>query len=287
MEIAVASGKGGTGKTTISLSLTTYYRDKGFKVALLDCDVEEPNANLFLNAEISEKTDCKIPLPKVDNSLCTGCGKCDDLCEYSAIVLIKGKPLVLPEMCHSCGGCALICPEKAITEVDRIIGIVEKSEKDGIKFAGGRLNIGEVLAPPLIDNVKGNYPDEEIRILDSPPGTSCPVIESVKNADFLLLVAEPTPFGLNDLKLAAGMGDALGLPSAVVINKGGENDHIIKEFCESVGLPVIDSIPDNRAVAEKYSRGDCISIIKENYSDKLEKIAEYISIKCRRSGQND
>jgi MinD superfamily P-loop ATPase len=281
MEIAVASGKGGTGKTTVSLSLATYYRSKGFKVALLDCDVEEPNANLFLNAELTEKVDCKILLPKVDDSLCTGCGKCDELCEYSAIVLIKGKPLVLPEMCHSCGGCALICPEKAITEIERVIGVVEKGEKDGIKFAGGRLNIGEVLSPPLIGDVKENYPDEEIRILDSPPGTSCPVIESVKRADFLLLVAEPTPFGLNDLKLAAGMGDALGLPSAVVINKGGENDGMIIEFCESVGLPVIESIPDNRTVAEKYSRGDCVSIIRENYSGKLEKIVEHIRLNSR------
>lgn len=284
MEIAVASGKGGTGKTTISLSLAAYFNDKGFNVALLDCDVEEPNANLFLKAEISEIADCEVPLPKVEESKCNGCGKCDEICEFSAIVLIKGKPMVFPEMCHSCGGCMLICPEKAITEANRVIGVVEKGEERGLRFAGGRLNIGEVMTPPLIKAVKENYTGAEIRILDSPPGTSCPVIESVKNADFLLLVAEPTPFGLNDLKLAAGMGKALGLPSAVVINKGGDNDWMIEEFCAEAGIPVIESIPDNREVAEKYSRGDCVTFIKENYSGRLDKIAGHISRNSRRRG---
>lgn len=282
MEIAVASGKGGTGKTTVSLSLAMYYSKKGFDVALLDCDVEEPNANLFLGADVTGTEKCEALIPSVDESKCTGCGECGELCEYSAIVLIKGKPLVIPEMCHSCGGCELVCPEKAIKEIRREIGIVEKGEQSGIRFAGGRLNIGEPMSPPLIKDVKGNYPGTEIRIIDSPPGTSCPVIESVRNADFLLLVAEPTPFGLNDLTLAAGMGEALGLPSGVVINKGGVNDSIIEEFCESAGLPVIASIPENRKVAESYSRGDCVTFISENYGDILDKISAHIFRNNRR-----
>ncbi len=282
MEIAVASGKGGTGKTTISLSLASYYKERGFDVALLDCDVEEPNANLFLGAEIAETVKCEVFIPSVEESACTGCGKCGEICEYSAIVLIKGKPLVLPEMCHSCGGCALICPEKAIKEINREIGIVEKGESGGIKFAGGRLNIGEPMSPPLIKDVKMNYGGTDIRIIDSPPGTSCPVIESVKNADFLLLVAEPTPFGLNDLKLAAGMAGALNIPAGIVINKGGQADSMIAEFCEESGIPLIASIPENRIVAENYSRGDCVSFIIKNCRNEIEKISSHIFRNNRR-----
>lgn len=282
MEIAIASGKGGTGKTTVSLSLASYYRERGFDVALLDCDVEEPNANLFLGAEITRTAVCEVPVPSVDEGLCTGCGKCGEICAYSAIVLIKGKPLVLPEMCHSCGGCALICPEKAIKEKNREIGVVEAGESGGIRFAGGRLNIGEPMSPPLIKDVKMNFGGTDIRIIDSPPGTSCPVIESVKNADFLILVAEPTPFGLNDLKLAAGMAVALNLPAGIVINKGGESDSMISGFAEESGIPVLASFPDSRIAAENYSRGDCVSFIMKNCRAEVEKISSHIFRNNRR-----
>jgi MinD superfamily P-loop ATPase len=277
MDIAIASGKGGTGKTTISLSLASYYADKEISVALLDCDVEEPNVNLFLQTKVTEEVQTTVLIPSVDESLCTGCGKCGEICQYSAIVLIKGKPLVLKEMCHSCGGCFLICPEKAISEVKRTTGIIELSEYNGIKYAGGRLNIGEAMSPPLIKDVKQYYPEAEIRLMDSPPGTSCPVIESVRGSDFLLLISEPTPFGLNDLKLAAEMARAMGIPFGVVENRASEGNNRLKEFCENESIPLIASIPNTREIAVRYSRGDSVSYIKENYSDELEKIALHIS----------
>ncbi len=282
MEIAVASGKGGTGKTTISLSLAAFCRESGYDVALLDCDVEEPNANLFLGAAITGTEKCEVPVPSVDDAACTGCGRCGDICQYSAIVLIKGRPLVLPEMCHSCGGCMLVCPERAISERNREIGVVEKGEAQGIRFAGGRLDIGEPMSPPLIRDVKMNYGGADIRIIDSPPGTSCPVIESVKNADFLLLVAEPTPFGLNDLRLAAGMAEALGIPAGIVINKGGEGDSMIAGFCGESGIPLLGSIPDSRIAAENYSRGDCVSFIMNYCRAEIEKISSHIFSNSRR-----
>jgi MinD superfamily P-loop ATPase len=276
MNIAIASGKGGTGKTTISMSLASYYADKNISVAILDCDVEEPNVNLFLQAQVTEEVRTTVLIPQVDNSLCTGCGKCGEICEYSAIVLIKGKPLVLKEMCHSCGGCFLVCPEKAITEVKRETGIVELGEISGIEYAGGRLNISEAISPPLIKDVKEYYPEAEIRLLDSPPGTSCPVIESVRGCDFLLLVSEPTPFGLNDLKLAAEMARAMKLPFGIVENRASAGNTSLKNFCKNESIPLIASIPNTREIAVRYSRGDSVSYIKEKYSSELEKIAVHI-----------
>ena len=277
MNIAIASGKGGTGKTTISLSLASYYEDNKMSVALLDCDVEEPNVNLFLQSEVSEEVETKVLIPSVDNSLCTGCGKCGEICQYSAIVLIKGKPLVLKEMCHSCGGCFLVCPVKAISEVERTTGIIELGEYNGIKYAGGRLNIGEAMSPPLIKDVKKYYPEAEIRLMDSPPGTSCPVIESVRGSDFLLLISEPTPFGLNDLKLAAEMARAMDILFGVVENRASEGNNRLSEFCKNESIPLIASIPNTREIAVRYSRGDSVSYISENYSNELKKIADHIS----------
>jgi len=281
MNIAVASGKGGTGKTTISLCLASYYADKEISVALLDCDVEEPNVNLFLQSEIMGKVEAHVLIPSVDNSLCSGCGKCGEICQYSAIVLIKGKPLVLKEMCHSCGGCFLVCPEKAISEVKRTTGVIELGELNGIQYAGGRLNIGEAMSPPLIKDVKEYYSGAVIRIMDSPPGTSCPVIESVKGCDFLVLVSEPTPFGLNDLKLAAEMARAMKIPFGVVENRASPGNNSLREFCKSESIPLIASIPDTKEIAVRYSRGDSVSYIKENYRNELDKIANHISSSVR------
>ena len=277
MDIAIASGKGGTGKTTISMSLASYYSDKEISVALLDCDVEAPNVNLFLQAAVDEEVQATVLVPSVNNALCTGCGKCGEICRYSAIVLIKGKPLVLKEMCHSCGGCFLVCPEKAISEVKRTTGIIELGEINGIKYAGGRLNIGEAMSPPLIKDVKKYYPEAEIRLMDSPPGTSCPVIESVRGCDFLVLVSEPTPFGLNDLKLAAEMARVMQIPFGVVENRASAENNLLNNFCKDEFIPLIASIPNTREIAVRYSHGDSVSYIRENYSDELEKIADHIS----------
>ncbi len=276
MQIAVASGKGGTGKTTISTSLANYYADNKISVALLDCDVEEPNVNLFLKSRVEETVETTVFVPVVDDDLCTGCGKCGDICRYSAIVLIKGKPLVIKEMCHSCGGCMIVCPEKAIKEVERPTGVIELGSVNGISYAGGRLNVGEAMSPPLIKDVKKYYPDAEVRLLDSPPGTSCPVIESVRGCDFLLLVSEPTPFGINDLKLAAEMARAMRIPFAVVENRASKDNNRLKDFCRDERIPLIASIPNNREIAVRYSCGDSASYIMENYRGELERIDAHI-----------
>ncbi len=281
MEIAVASGKGGVGKTTVSVTLASFYADRGFDVALLDCDVEEPNVNLFLGAEISAEEKGGVYVPSVDADKCTGCGKCSGMCGYSAIVLIKGKPLVLPLMCHSCGGCTLVCPEGAITEEWREIGVVESGTASGIKYAGGKLNIGEPMSPPLIKEVKKKFSAGKIRIIDSPPGTSCPVIESVRDADFLLLVAESTRFGLNDLELAAGMAEVLRVPFGVVLNRSVRGQDMVKDFCAKRNIPLIAEIPEERGIAVEYSNGDCVSFIMNNYVSELEKIAAHIEKNSR------
>lgn len=277
MDIAIASGKGGTGKTTVSLCLAEYFADRSVTTAVLDCDVEEPNVNLFLKSEIDNITESSVLIPSVNDTLCNGCGECERICRFSAIILIKGKPLVLPEMCHSCGGCTLICPEKALTEISRVTGIIETGKIREISYAGGRLNIGEAMSPPLIKEVKKYHPESEIRIIDSPPGTTCPVIESVKNSDVIILVSEPTPFGINDLKLAVDMANAVEIPYAVVENRANENNNLLKDFCRREKIELAASIPETREVAERYSAGDPVSYIKEFFPDELEKIALFIS----------
>ena len=207
MIISIASGKGGTGKTTVAVNLALSL-PKG-TVQLIDCDVEEPNSHLFLSPSIHQVTSVGIPVPRIDESKCTYCGKCAQVCEYHAIAVILKNVLVFDELCHGCGACSYLCPEKAIFEVEREIGIVQEGSSDGISFVNGILNVGEPMASPLIRKAKGKIQRDKIVILDAPPGTACPVIETVKGSDFCLLVTEPTPFGLNDLELAVGMLEKL------------------------------------------------------------------------------
>ncbi|GAG41840.1 unnamed protein product, partial [marine sediment metagenome] len=222
MVIAVASGKGGTGKTTIAINLALSLGNVHF----LDCDVEEPNAHIFLKPEITHTEWVNIPVPKVNEDRCTYCGKCAEVCVYNAIAVIKEKVLLFSELCHGCGGCSLLCPEDAIEEINRPIGILEKGKANSILFTHGKLNLGEALAVPLVRAVKRASPEinpnnnqaisnNQVTIIDVPPGTSCPVIESVKKSDFCLLVTEPTPFGLNDLILAVETLKKLRIPFGV------------------------------------------------------------------------
>jgi len=255
MRIAVASGKGGTGKTTISVNLA---RTIGSGVQLLDCDVEEPNAHLFLNGRETGRDIVAIPIPEVDESLCNGCGECGRFCRYHAIVSFGSTPLVFPELCHGCGGCTLVCPRGAIREAGRPIGVIETLSSDGITLIQGRLDIGVAMAPPLIRAVKERVNRNGTAILDAPPGTSCPVIATLRGSDFVVLVTEPTPFGLHDLRLAVDMVRELAIPFGVVVNRMGVGDDRVHRFCREQGVPVLLELPDDRRIAEAYSRGELV-----------------------------
>jgi MinD superfamily P-loop ATPase len=255
MIVAVASGKGGTGKTTVSVNLA---RMLGSEVRLLDCDVEEPNAHLFLRGVARGQEIVSIPVPQVDEPLCDGCGECGKFCEYHAIVSFGAKPLVFPEMCHGCGGCMKVCPKKAIREVDKRMGVVETAQAGNIMLVQGRLDVGVATAPPLIRAVKARLQNGGPAILDAPPGTSCPVIATIRGVDFVVLVTEPTPFGLHDLKLAVDMVRELRLPFGVVVNRVGIGDDRVHVYCIEQNIPVLLEIPDDRRIAEAYSRGQLI-----------------------------
>lgn len=251
MKIAIASGKGGTGKTTIAVGLAL---SASGEVRVLDCDVEAPNCHIFLKPGIICSKDVNVTVPVLDESLCNGCGKCGEVCEYRAIALISDRPMIFNELCHGCGACIYICPQYALTEGSRNIGIIEKGNSHHIGFAHGRLNIGEPMSPPLIKAVKEEG-TTGLTIIDCPPGTSCPVVTAVAGSDYVILVTEPTPFGLNDLKLAVEMLDEMKIPYGVVINKAGIGDQRVRDFCSSADIEVLAEIPDNRRAAMAYSEG--------------------------------
>jgi MinD superfamily P-loop ATPase len=255
MRIAVASGKGGTGKTTVSVNLA---RTIGAGVLLLDCDVEEPNAHLFLRGRETGRDIVSIPIPEVDESLCNGCGECGRFCRYHAIASFGSAPLVFPELCHGCGGCTLVCPRGAIRETGRPIGVVETLVWDGITLIQGKLDIGVAMAPPLVRAVKARVDTTSTVILDAPPGTSCPVIATLRGSDFVVLVTEPTPFGLHDLRLAVDMVREIAIPFGVVVNRWGVGDDRVHRFCLEQNIPVLLELPDDRRIAEVYSRGELV-----------------------------
>jgi MinD superfamily P-loop ATPase len=275
MIISVASGKGGTGKTTVAVSLAL---SVGSGVQLMDCDVEEPNAHLFIRPIIEKVESVTTPVPEVDEDRCTRCGKCGEICLFNAIVVIGETVLPFHELCHSCGGCLEVCPEKAIKETGRPLGVIEMGHKDGLEFIHGKLRVGEAMSPPLIRKVRSYTRPDKLTIIDAPPGTSCPVITSTRGSDFVLLVTEPTPFGLHDLKLAVEAMKVLNLPCGLVINRSDVGDSKVGAYAAAEGLPVLMEIPFDRGIAEAYSRGEALVEAmpewKARFSDLLKRIEE-------------
>jgi MinD superfamily P-loop ATPase len=280
MIISIASGKGGTGKTTIATNLATVL---GPRAQLLDCDVEQPNAHLFIQPDFFRSEPVHTPVPEVDPDRCTGCGECEAICQFKAIVVVGGKIMTFPELCHSCGGCFAVCPEDAITETGRELGTIEAGTRDGLLLVYGRSRVGEAMSPPLIRRVRAEGEPDRITIIDAPPGTSCPVIAAMKGADFVLLVTEPTPFGLNDLELAAGAVKVLGIPAGLAINRSDIGDDRVKDYATSVGLPVLLELPFDRRVAEAYSRGELLVTAIDGMKERFEGLyADIEAIVARR-----
>ncbi len=302
MRIVVASGKGGTGKTTVATSLAL---NAGASVRFMDCDVEAPNAALFLNPTLDTRKEVGIQLPVVDESLCTHCGKCAEVCEFHAIAVIGKNILVFPELCHGCGSCTLICPEKAISERLDVMGVLESGMTEtGIDFAQGVMNVGEPMAVPIIRELKKwndmslrgaiatkqSYADgrllrrEErpprndiIEIRDAPPGASCPAVETMRGADFILLVTEPTPFGLHDLKQVVGIARELGIPAGVVVNRDGIGNNAVEAYCAEAGIPILLRIPMERRFAEAIASGKTLVDAAPEYRAAFQTLLKDIS----------
>ena len=269
MIISIGSGKGGTGKTTVATNLALSLDEK---IQLLDCDVDEPNAHLFLKPRIREARIICVSVPKIDESLCTFCGRCAEVCAYNAIAVLEEKVLLFPDLCHSCGGCRLLCPAGAIEEKDKTIGIIEIGDASHVQCISGRLNIGEVASPFLIEAVKRCADPYRIVILDAPPGTSCPFVHSINGSDYCVLVTEPTPFGLHDLKLAVEVVEKLRIPFGVLINRSDIGDDQVELYCKDKNIPILMRIPFDPEIAEMSSNGISILEGKADYSNMFREL---------------
>ncbi len=279
MIISIASGKGGTGKTTVATNLAV---SLGTGVQLLDCDVEEPNAHLFLKPKIERTETVFAAVPEIDKDKCTLCRKCSDICRFKVIAIAGQTILTFPELCHSCGGCMVVCPEEAITETGRELGVVEEGVLDSIGFVHGRLRVGEAMSPPLIKKVRSYVNLDMINIIDAPPGTSCPVIAAMKDTDFVLMVTEPTPFGLHDLKLAVEAVKLLHIPCGLVINRSDIGNDDVRQYAQTENLSILMEIPFDRRIAETYSRGHLIVDAMPEWKNKF--LALYSKIESMLAG---
>jgi MinD superfamily P-loop ATPase len=272
MIVTVASGKGGTGKTTVAVNLALSLAAD--RPLLLDCDVEEPNAALFLKPDIEECREVGQMVPEVDLARCTCCGRCAEVCQYHAIAVVGKKVLIFPELCHACGSCTLNCPSEAIHEVLDVMGVLERGHAGPVAFAQGTMNVGEAMAVPIIRQLKRwagpSDPDDRPIILDASPGTACPVVEAMRGADAVLMVTEPTPFGLHDLQLAVEVArDELRLPVGVVINRDGVGDRGVEAYCAAQGVPILMRIPLDRRIAEAYSEGVPLVEVWPEYRERF------------------
>ena len=278
MIIAIASGKGGTGKTTVAVSLALSLD----RAQYVDCDVEEPNGHLFLKPSITARKDGVLLIPQIDETKCNWCGVCQKACSYHALAVIaqdktaRGTVLFFPHLCHGCGACTYLCPRGAIREIPKPIGIIESGESGTVHFVHGKLNVGEVMSPPLIRQVKKEIVPDLPVILDAPPGTSCPVIAALKGSDSCILVTEPTPFGLNDLRLAVEVVRTLGMPFGVISNRSDCGDDKTERYCQEEKIPVLMNIPFRRAIAVAYSRGESLIAAVPAYRDAFRSLYDEI-----------
>ncbi len=282
--IAVASGKGGTGKTTIATGLAVLLAAWGDDVAYADCDVEEPNGWVFINPDVRDTHGVFVTRPVVDVSRCTNCGRCSEVCRFNALAQLPDEVLVFPELCHGCGACALLCPQGAISEEPRRLGSIRHGHANGLGFSEGRLDVGEAHATPVIRALKRELPKSEIAILDAPPGASCPVVETVRGANLVVLVTEPTPFGLSDLEQAVGVVRAVAGEAVVVLNRTGvsdEGDEAARRLCEREKLPIIADIPEDREVAACLAGGHTAVGTIDGYAARLEPLVGLIHERSR------
>ena len=282
MVVAVASGKGGTGKTTVSAALALSAEGP---VSFLDCDVEEPNAGIFLSAEKPDEQPVEVSVPAVDAEKCTGCGACASFCRFNALAMVSRKVLVFPELCHGCGGCTLVCSSQAITERGERIGVIRRGMVGPISFADGCLDVGRAMSPPLIRALKKGIRRSGLTIIDSPPGTSCPMVTAVKGADYVLLVTEPTPFGLHDLKLAVLTMRETGIPFGVIINRSDAGDNRVVRWCDEQNIRILMQIPEDRRVAEAYSRGKSILDADGAYRERFTELLRFLESASYGGGQ--
>jgi MinD superfamily P-loop ATPase len=266
MIVSVASGKGGTGKTSVAVNMALSVGN----VQLLDCDVEEPNAHLLLHPDLHKTEPVYSLIPMINEELCSHCGKCSSFCQYNALFTTSEKTLIFPELCHSCGGCAIVCPEKAITWRKNRIGTIDLGTAGDLTLVYGELEIGKPLAVPIIKAVKKHIEESKDVIVDSPPGTSCPFVETVRDSDFCVLVTEPTPFGLHDLKIAVEVLRKINLPFGVVVNRAGVGDRQVYDHCRKKNIRILLEIPYQRKIAEFYSKGVPFSVEMTEWKEKFQ-----------------